>query len=152
MRFLQTLTFVLLPWCSSVQERSRLKLPQLPLVSEPLQEAEDCRLLAQGFANCQARDGFVILICVCKDPLLLSRLPYLLLCLFLLSYFSSLCFTTYLSHGQWMSEWKSTDSCLHSACEKKGQTPSRTQEKAYSKTFRWLNTSKWGNLHLLLSN
>lgn len=145
MHFLPIVTLVLLSRCSCVQEHSSLKLPQLPLVSKQgLQEAEDCSLLAQGFANCQERDGFVILISVCKGPLLLNRPQYILLLLFLLSYFTSLCFTTCLGHGHWMSEWKVPDSCMHSTCEKKGQNPRRTQERHIQKAFRMVKHRQMG--------
>lgn len=137
MHFLPIVTLVLLSRCSCVREHTSLKLPQLPLVSKQgLQEAEDCSLLAQGFANYQERDGFVILISVCKGPLLRNRPQYILMHLCILSYFTSLCFTTCLGHGHWMSECKVSDSCMHSACEKKGTKPKQDSGKGFSKSIQ----------------
>lgn len=136
MHFLQILTLVLFSRCSCVQEHSRLKLPQLPLVSQQgLQEAEDCSFLPQGFANCQTKDGFVILICLSKRPLILNRPYYLLLQLFPLSYFTRLCFTS-LGHGHWMSEWKVTDSRCIQHVRKRDKTQAGLRERHIQKAFR----------------
>lgn len=62
-------------------------------------ESSPC-LLTQGLVDYQASGVFVTLLTgVCKDPLLLNKPGYLLLYLFLLSYFSSFSFGTCMCHG-----------------------------------------------------
>lgn len=160
MHFLRILILVLLSQCNCLQDHSRLKLPQLPLVSEQgLQEDEDCSLLAQGFANCQALTGYYYYVWFGYLDLSFQRpspaeqtlLPFV-------AFISTQLFYQPLFHhlpGSWpLDEWVESDRLMYAFnMWEKGTNPKQDSGKdILKKHSEWINTGRWTNLHLLLSN